>query len=737
MALSIQINNDKFLDLSKREYVALSYQVFDLGKLESRQGAFTNDFDIPNTDYNRALLGYATEDNIYQPEFSATKKIPARVYNNNIMVSDGFIQIVEFSLKTIRICFFGDNVNIWEAIKGKKLKEIDLSYLRHVYNATNVINSFGNTSGYIYLPIDYGNFTARTLRQINAGEIFPAIFVDDITKGIFRQAGFKVSGSLLSRSLYKKSVIPFTNAEFGYSDDFATRKSFYAINRSAPPVIPASSNQKYNFNETINFFGGKLYSNELFDLSTDRYTADEMYAINISFGYNYRALIMENFPLVERPILKIYKNGVQAYSTTAASIDLQQIIVFPGDYFEFYIHNHNPANPNIKVRAWARIIVFKEIIPGSIVFPEIALPDMSQTDFIKWLIYRFNLLITVDSFTNTVYLDQFNDIKFNAVDDWSDKVDLKKEPKIDKAKIVSNYAKRNIGKYTLDESDFLQTAYSSSNNGLAFGSGVFNIDNDFLPDEKDIFETPFSGTFINPAFGINKIKLPYIPRYIVEKGVTLSFQSSNTSNEGGFLRFTISGLPSFKERDRIQITNASETSYNGVWEILYKFSDISFYVGVPYVAGSSGDIKFFPSDINVPAPRCLTVYGLVDLIQISDTVSLEIMGQTVTEIPFSYFFKGTYGWGIDDFKESLAFSIQNIPEPNDNGAFETDYADLINALNNPEMRIAYLRINQLDIINLKFLQKKYIERFGGYFYLNLLDEYDGSGDSVLCELVKI
>src|SRR5690606_36363542 len=134
----------------------------------------------------------------------------------------------------------------------------------------------------------------------------------------------------------------------------------------------------------------------------------------------------------------------------------------------------------------------------------------------------------------------------------------------------------------------------------------------------------------------------------------------------------------------------------------------------------SGQLKFFSSEINVPVPRCLTVYGLVDLVQISDITSLIIMGQNVTEIPFSYFYKESYGWGIDNIKESLAFGYQNIPFANDYGAFETDYFDLIETLNNPNVIRAYLRINQLDIINMKFLQKKYMEKFGGYFYLNLM-----------------
>jgi hypothetical protein len=652
--VAIQINNDQYLDL-QNEFVGLNYQVFDLKNIETRQGTFTNDFSIPNTAHNQATLGYATIKNISDPTFSATQKIPARVYENNILISNGFVQINEFTKYNIDITFFGDNVDVFELLRDKSLVDIgdDIAYLRHEYTALNVVNSLTNDSGYIYLPIEYGLFGGREDMQISSGEIIPAIYITDIATAIFKGIGYKIDGTMLDRALYKKSVIPFTNDAWGYSPEFAISKSFYAYigSSSTPDVIPISTTVKYNFKQKEKVLGGITYLSPLFDLSNDRWTVDVPVNIRINFTVDSPEL------KAVMPTLEIKKNGVTVSTIIGFTVAYNAVLA-AGDYIEFYITNNDTVIPRA-IRCTASGIVSKDLPFGGEIYPETLLPDMLQVDFVKWLMFRFASVMTVDKFSKTVYLNQFNDLKNNEVDDWSDKVDLSKEVKINYNELVANYGQRNIASYLEDRTDVLNTSYNSSNTTI-FGSGLFEIDNDYIEKESDIYNAPFAGTFLYQSFGSNQLTLPYIPRY----------------------------LP--------------------------------------------GELE-----VNIPTPRILTVYGLVDISQISNASSMTILGTSVDEIPFAYFYKSSLGFYVDNFKESLAFGIQNVPVPNDFGAFETDYQDMIRIFNKPEIVSCYLRINQIDLTNLNFLKKKYIEGLGGYFYLNLIDEYDGSGDSVRCELIKL
>jgi hypothetical protein len=656
----------EYLDL-QREFVGLNYQIYDLGSIDTRTGTFSNDFKIPNTAHNREALGNATQSNILQTTLTPYVGINAICYQNNISISKGYIQINDTDKNTIDITFYGDNIDVFELIRDKSIREADLTSLRHTYTAANVIASFSNTSGYIYLVSDYGLFTDRITNDIASGEIFPSIFIPDILTAMFKDIGYKVEGTLLNRALFKKSVLPFINHTFGFSSEFVQSKSFYVNNGQIGPVIgttftvAAGATVKHNF---TGYGGGSLgagFNNELFNLTTDRYTADADYDITIRYLMDFRNFSDLNGPGVTRPTFYVYKNGVQVAASTAGFMGVTyNANLVAGDYIELFIRNNHGST--ITVNGTSNGVVSQTFVDGSTVYSETILPDLSQVDFLKFILFRFQGVMTTDPFTKTVYLNQFNDIKNKPTEDWSSKVDLSEPPVTNYSSVLKSYGKVNIAKFTDDDNDSYQEEYNS-NNYYPFGSGRFSINNDFLEEEKTIFETPFSPTFLIESFDDNKLLIPFLPRFLDPADTT---------------------------------------------------------------------------QINVPEPRILTVYGLVDVTDINQGLStLDIIGTAVSQIPFAYFYKQTFGFEVDDFKESMAFGVQNIPNANDLGAFESDYLYLISILQNPEIKRAYLRLNQIDMVNLDFLKKKYFERFGGYFYLNIIENYDASGDSVECELIKI
>jgi hypothetical protein len=653
--VSVRIDETgQFLDL-KGERIALNYQVFDIGTMGTVQGTFSPDFNLPDTAYNRAALGNATALNVFESTYRVNQKIPASCFQNNIQISKGFLQITETEEGEIVTCFFGDNVDLFELIRGKKLRDCNLTHLRHAYTAANIVASFNNTSGYIYPVIDYGLFTSRTPIAIASGEIYTAIFASDIMTAIFKDVGFKIEGTMLDRALYKKTIVPFVNNVFGYSKEFVAQKSFRA-HYGAKVTIAAGATVKADF--TVKAVDSSS-SSELFDVVSGRYTADDNYQIYLNFSHNSPQFQRDNGSGTTRPTLYIKINGV-VVATSSANTFRSEITttLIAGDYVEFFVKN-NSGSSILFLGTNGSGDVFQDFQTGSIIYPETVLPDMDQVDFLKWVLFRFLAVPTVDLYSKTVYFHQFNDLNNNSIDDWSDKVDISKKINTNFTKVISQYRKKNLALYSIDDKDKLQTLYNADNE-IPYGSGQFMIDNDFMGDEATVFETPFSSTLSQNTFGANGLFIPYIPR----------------------------SLP-------------NET------------------------------------DINVPLPRIITFYGNIELAQISNVTTMTILGTTVTSIPFTYFYKSSLGFGVDDFKESLAFGSPNVFAPNDLAAFDLDYLTLFNIFDNPNTKRAYIKLNQIDIVNLSHFKKKYIERFGGYFYLNIIEEYDASGGSVLCELVKI
>jgi hypothetical protein len=739
MGLAIKVRGQYYLDLFNVEYIGVDNSIFDLKNLKTRQGSSTNDFNIPDTSNNRIALGYSTVENVDISDYRPSERIPAELVQNNICISNGFIQVVGKD-KDISITFFGENIDVFEQIKGRLVSDIDLSEYDHIYNSSNIIASFNNTyvDAYKYLPIDYGTLTERTELFIDSGEIFPSVYVYPIVKTIFSEIGYKLDGSLLDRAKYKKAILPFSNPTyaFGVTENYADDKKFYvkSFTDYVDNVFNPSDNRIYEWNEAANIPTG--FVNRLFDFNLNKYVADDNYTLDLVVRFDLTRF-RELSGFVNPPQLIIKINGVQVATTgvnKSTSLPYRATLV-PGDYIEVFVNNDTIDPIEIELEFTGSIA--REVLLDSTFHVSSVLPAIQQTDFIKWVLYEFCGVLSVDNISKTVYLNQFNDIKNNSVDDWSGKLDISRTPKVSYTSLVNSYAVSNIMAYELDESDIYNVEYNSLN-GVPFGSAKMIVNNDFLEGENELFKTVFAGTFIVDSFGTYNIKLPFIPRYVFEEGSIKFISSDVSSHTDGNLKLSIDTAPNLVVGGFVQITD-SIPAYNGVWKITTLIDNNTFVLNTPYTSAVTGSVKFFSSEVNSDLiPRCLIDYGVVDIFQLGEVAEeITIIDTVVTQIPFSFFYKPQMGFVIDGYRETLAFGYQNIFSANDYGPLEYDY-DLINsALNTPVTIEAYLLLNQIDMVNLDFLKKKYIERLGGSFYLNKIDEYDGSGNSVKCELIKL
>lgn len=720
--VAIRIDNE-YLDLQE-EYIAVDFLINDIGEIQSKQGEFSNDFDVPKTAHNIRVLGYSTETNVIGT-YSPSRAISADLIQNNTVISSGFVQVNSKEGDKINITFYGSNIDVFELLKDKSLQEIGLSDYSHNYTGANVVSSFNNTEGYIYSVIDYGHFQDRRSNKIVSGEIFPCIYLHTLIKEMFKNIGYKVSGSILSRALYYKIVLPFVNETFGYSKDYVNSKSVYADNLlSELFAVSAGATAICRFARTIDNFNGVTYGgSSLMDLPNERYTADGDYGVTIE----YRTLVST----VPAKTLILRINGVDVAESNSNYLTYTTNLS-SGDYIEMYFKNDSAGVLN--VRNIIKIRALQTFVETSEVNPSVCLPNITQADLLKWLLFRFAGVFSVDKFSKTVYLNQFSDLKKNLTnsDNWSDKIDLSNDIETNYIDLVSNYGQKNYANYAIDENDKLFFSYNAEND-LSYGSGMFDLDNDFLEGEKIIYEAPFSPTEQCLFFNGFNFRLNYIPRNIGSSFFG-EFTNSQSQNYGGLLSISVQLSPNPTVGQIIEIY---EGSYIGVWTIVEVISPSRFVLNASWSGASTGSFIAFDNTYNAAIPRVLINYGNVDVATLSEITELEIMGQTVTEIPFMYFYKSKEGTELDNYGESLAFGVPSVFAPYDKAAFDSDYLDVIKMLKESQVVKAYMKLNQVDLANLDFLKPKYIESLGGYFYLNKIEGYDASGDSVLCELVKL
>jgi hypothetical protein len=110
---------------------------------------------------------------------------------------------------------------------------------------------------------------------------------------------------------------------------------------------------------------------------------------------------------------------------------------------------------------------------------------------------------------------------------------------------------------------------------------------------------------------------------------------------------------------------------------------------------------------------------------------------------FSYFSKTILSNELDEYKDSLAFSTPLITLPNDTPLLEKNYDALGNVLNEIEYLRANFLIKTTDLNNLDFsipiflnIQTEKIT-ISGYFFLNLVSEFSGDGETTAVELIQL
>ena len=139
---------------------------------------------------------------------------------------------------------------------------------------------------------------------------------------------------------------------------------------------------------------------------------------------------------------------------------------------------------------------------------------MNQDDFIKDIFNQFGAIFTEDSISKTVFINKFETIKDNIVNaiDWSSKLDLSRDIEVDYTELVSGYGKKNTLKYE-DNTDSEKAADLGIDIKGNIGNGSFEIDNDFLTKEEELFKGSFCSSELMETFN-SRAKILYIPRYV-------------------------------------------------------------------------------------------------------------------------------------------------------------------------------------------------------------------------------
>ncbi len=486
------------------EPTAISHtlQVNDLAEIKNRNANYTNRFSIPPTPANvHALEQLGIPGNTSRIQY---RKPAAKLIDNSIeLISNGYAVISAFKGNYEAFIYSG-NKSLTEILEGKKLNELDYSYLNHDLNLESFKASFENTSGYIHALAKYVKSESFSIYVGFEYDLNPgAIFISSLWNKIFTEAGFTYSGDIFTSEKFINTVITPTKG-FEYLPSYHETLLGSVVSDNVLFSFPMTPNG-VSFDHYMEFNGSlaKITNN------------------TNALVFNYSGLCMVHSLsniVVENGNAYIYLeiNGLVVSTITPSEGDNTiHLIVNEGDVFRCRLHGYGnppefiignaPLDP-LNVAAYYSMEFNEEAMDLTIDY-SLLMPDTLQLSFVTDIMQRFGLMFRQrrnENHYEFIEIQKLLNDKSGA-EDWSGKfIDSGEEYKI------GSYARKNTMSYKYDE-------------GVStFADGDINVDIQHLEPTKTLFTSIFKAKqsgFLT-YFGQEVYDIP-IWEQAVEEGETI------------------------------------------------------------------------------------------------------------------------------------------------------------------------------------------------------------------------
>jgi len=722
--------NNGYLDFDDSIEVERQIKLFE--EISTTDGDYSYQFTAPATSNNLSILGYPFPDNNSKLVYT---KIPSQILSDDgLIIHDGFLRIERIT-NIIYLAFFSGNNN-WFGLLSGPLTDVDFSDLDVDQTLSNLIVYDSASTGIVFPVVDTGTLVTRGYRHMKIEDFVAAIYVKTVFKRIFQYHSIKIQGDLLNDVTFNS----ITTIRNGKSQEQIDANSSY-VEKSTTTARPGENVQyKMTFqNDTVYpYYDG---ANNPFDLVNSRYTAPVKMSVEIEAAfvpsvvdasYNNRIYIYINGAYPGFVDIGLNAGGLYN-SSTAGDISpfvLKRVIdIEAGDTVELYAEwqQSTGATQNDVLSGWAKItpkFIYKA-------FGNSVVPNWTQQEYVSNILRLFNVITYYNPVTKTLTFNLFDKIKSKPPIDLSDHISTVDVDYID---FISNYGKRNLLSYK--QVDFDELRDYNIQNFFAYGQGVINADNDFLPDSEDIIESDFSHpqSYINPVFDMSMERLNLIS---LETGDSTEITSVVTST---WARFNIAD-DKFLDGDLIRISDCTNPTYNGDWVIETVATGYVELYGLPFDTDATGTITKLEHKYNESDDVYLLWH--VPFIQVSNFSGFSNIrweNSNRTEVSLGYFNLLQTGRQInEDFKQSLSFGAIESPLFYQRTLVQTYWQVFDRIVNDPVKLFSLANIPYSLYLTIDFLRPITIKSLetSNQYYLNRMTGYEGSEIDCTLELIKL
>lgn len=526
-------------DLNGSERMPVTYQASPIAELPAAQGNFSVEFNLPYTATNRKA--FDLPDDLPNNSRTPFRLLPAQFTDEGVDMKIDSCQLVSVQrLSGIKVRLFGGFTSLLNLISKKSIQDCDLSSLDHDRTFANVNAALQGTSGYIYPLINYLDDISGD--DVKLESLYPSVYLHTVVDQMLDDVGYSMTGDLVDDDEYKSVLLPFSNKQGEYSAALlaAIQSKFYL---ESPLTLEGTAIPGRNFS-----LSGE--ASDDFDLVWDDPFPKYHALIRATYEFNAKVTIFGT-PSANVTVYLLRQSAASGYTVEVPVVGT--IDAFP----EYDILNSwnvqgtdfasgmavidetttHELNRGDKVwLAFSKSVVQATFDDGaSVTFLEITdvtnygifigdkwqvapnLPDIKQTDLLKWIIQAFSCIVEVDNDKKELRLTKFSNVvnNYNRVD-WSDKLDLNLEPELS---FPLELAQSNEVRYQDDENIIKPEG----------ADYVFTVENKNLEEEAVFYEAPFGVTLTVEEFTdtqdvprIDILSNQLKPRILIYKAVTLS-----------------------------------------------------------------------------------------------------------------------------------------------------------------------------------------------------------------------
>ena len=348
------------LEVEDFSFAETSFSIADIADITTRKDTTTKNIQIKGTKANNRLLGSLfnlnrTHNNNYGESlmfnYNMNKECDCLYYENDSLISKGFFKIIDVTVDASGNVVYsavitGYTVNFFAKVKDLLLSDLDFSEYNHNYSMNNILNSWTNTTGYIYGVADYGQSVfgdKETVNKIDYKDFRPSFFVKEYFKKIFEQPvlsgyTYAIEGSEDFKDKFNHLVVP-NNADV-LTNSVSGGRVLYGTKTNEQIYFGDSNNQMGNQGNGVNTYKTQIswanftddkgfftpnaqpyfdYTNNIFTCTKSINTTIEV-NINVIYNTNFLINAPEQYLNYDSKILILTRaSGSQAWSVASQS----------------------------------------------------------------------------------------------------------------------------------------------------------------------------------------------------------------------------------------------------------------------------------------------------------------------------------------------------------------------------------------------------------------------------------